>query len=169
MKENKEFYVTIQGKKVFVSEEVYREYVRPIRAIQRQQRRAWKCRIVGRKGNLIRCPYKCEECPYAIAGKLPTGNVLSLDKFKEMGVEILDKEFDLERMYIEKEDGTSYQAQVHKAISQLTLRQQEMVRLIYFEGKAQEDLTKYYGVSKQAISNAMQRIYASLKKNLEKN
>ena len=39
---------------------------------------------------------KCEECPYAIAGKLPTGNVLSLDKFKEMGVEILDKEFDLE-------------------------------------------------------------------------
>ena len=118
---------------------------------------------------MIRCPYKCEECPYAIAGKLPTGNVLSLDKFKEMGVEILDKEFDLERMYIEKEDGTSYQAQVHKAISQLTLRQQEMVRLIYFEGKAQEDLTKYYGVSKQAISNAMQRIYASLKKNLEKN
>ena len=90
MSENKEFYVTIQGKKVFVSEEVYREYVRPIRAIQRQQRRAWKCRIVGRKGNLIRCPYKCEECPYAIAGKLPTGNVLSLDKFKEMGIEILD-------------------------------------------------------------------------------
>ena len=120
MKENKEFYVTIQGKKVFVSEEVYREYVRPIRAIQRQQRRAWKCRIFGRKGNLIRSPNKCEECPYAIAGKLPTGNVLLLDKFKEMGVEILDKEFDLERMYIEKEDVTSYQAQVHKSISQLS-------------------------------------------------
>ena len=34
MKENKEFYVTIQGKKVFVSEEVYREYVRPIRVIE---------------------------------------------------------------------------------------------------------------------------------------
>ena len=33
MLENKEFYVTIQGIKVFVSEEVYREYVRPIRAI----------------------------------------------------------------------------------------------------------------------------------------
>ena len=34
MSENKEFYVTIQGKKVFVSEEVYREYVRPIRVIE---------------------------------------------------------------------------------------------------------------------------------------
>ena len=53
MSENKEFYVIIQGKKVFVSEEVYREYVRPIRAIQRQQRRAWECRIVGRKGNFF--------------------------------------------------------------------------------------------------------------------
>lgn len=169
MKENKEFYVTIQGKKVFVSEEVYREYVRPIRAIQRQQRRAWKCRIVGRKGNLIRCPYKCEECPYAIAGKLPTGNVLSLDKFKEMGVEILDKEFDLERMYIEKEDGTSIQEQVHRAIAKLTPRQQEIVRLVFFEGKTREEVASLYGVDGSAIRHAMQRIYASLKKNLEKN
>ena len=95
MSENKEFYVTINGKKIIVNEEVYREYVRPIRAIQRRQRRAWKCRIVGKKGNLIRCLY-------TMAGNLPTGNVLSLDKFKELGVEILDKEFDLERMYIEK-------------------------------------------------------------------
>ena len=169
MKENKEFYVTIQGKKVFVSEEVYREYVRPIRAIQRQKRRAWKCRIVGKKGNLIRCPYKCEECPYAIAGKLPTGNVLSLDKFKEMGVEILDKEFDLERMYIEKEDGTSCQAQVHKAIAKLTPRQQEIVRMIYFEGKSQEEVRLYYGIAKSSMSEAMQRIHLSLKKFLEKN
>ena len=169
MSENKEFYVTIQGKKVFVSEEVYREYVRPVRAMQRQQRRTWKCRIVGRKGNLICCPYKCEECPYAIAGKLPTGNVLSIDKFKEMGVEILDKEFDLERMYIEKEDGTSCQEQVHRAIAKLTPRQQEIVRLVFFEGKTREEVASLYGVDGSAIRHAMQRIFASLKKFLEKN
>ena len=34
MSENKEYYVTINGKKVIVNEEVYREYVRPIRAIE---------------------------------------------------------------------------------------------------------------------------------------
>ena len=162
MSENKEFYVTIEGKKVFVNEEVYREYVRPIRAIQRRQRRAWKCRIVGKKGNLIRCPY-------AMAGNLPTGNVLSLDKFKELGVEILDREFDLERMYIEKEDGTSRQEAVHKAISQLTPRQQEIVRLVFFEGKTREEVASLYGVDGSAIRHAMQRIYASLKKILEKN
>lgn len=169
MSENKEFYLTINGKKIIVNEEVYREYVRPIRAIQRRERRAWKCRIVGRKGNLIRCPYKCNECPYAMAGNLPTGNVLSLDKFKELGVEILDREFDLERMYIEKEDGTSCQEAVHKAILELTPRQQEMVKMIYFEGKSQEEVRLYYGIAKSSMSEAMQRIYASLKKFLEEN
>ena len=52
MQENKEFYVTTQGKKVVVTEEVYRAYVRPIRAEQRRKGRAWKCRVVGVKGNL---------------------------------------------------------------------------------------------------------------------
>ena len=66
--ENKKFYVTIKGEKIEVTEEVYRAYVRPIRKEQRQKRRDWKCRVVGPKGNLIRCPNKCEECPYAKAG-----------------------------------------------------------------------------------------------------
>lgn len=169
MSENKEFYVTIQGKKIIVNEEVYREYVRPIRAIQRQRRRAWKCRIVGRKGNLIRCPYKCDECPFAMAGNMPTGNVLSLDKFKELGVEIIDKEFDLERMYIEQEERTSHQESLYNAILQLTPRQREIVRLVHFEGKTREEVASLYGVDGSAIRHAMQRIYTSLKKFLEKN
>ena len=37
--ENKKFYVTIKGKQIEVTEEVYREYVRPIRNEQRQKRR----------------------------------------------------------------------------------------------------------------------------------
>ena len=50
MSENKEFYVTIRGEKVFVSEEVYRAYMRPIRTEQRRQRIAWECRVVVLKG-----------------------------------------------------------------------------------------------------------------------
>ena len=49
MSEKKEFYITIKGKKVEVSEEVYRAYVRPIRAEQRQKRRNWKCQVKGKK------------------------------------------------------------------------------------------------------------------------
>ena len=81
---------------------------------------------------------------------------------------IIERNIDLEMAYIEKEEWTSNQERLHKAISQLTPRQQEMIRMVYFEGKTQEDLAQYYGVGKQAISNAMQRIYATLKKFLEK-
>ena len=74
MSKNKEFYVIIQDKKVLVTEEVYRAYVRPIRAEQRRKRRAWKCRVVGVKGNLVRCKRKCSECEYANSGRKATGN-----------------------------------------------------------------------------------------------
>lgn len=169
MNEKKEFYVTIKGEKVMVSEEVYRAYIRPLRAERLRKLRAWKCKVKGKKGNLVRCQKDCSKCPYALAGKNATGNTLSLDEFKEVGAEIVDRNIDLETAYIENEEWTSNQERLHKAILQLTPRQQEMVRMIYFEGKTQEDLATFYGVGKQAISNAMQRIYATLKKFLEKN
>ena len=169
MSENKEFYVTIQGKKVVVTEEVYRAYVRPIRTEQRRERRAWKCQVMGEKGNLVRCKGKCSECEYAKDGNKATGNLLSLDKLLEKGVEIADKHLTPEEQFIEKESRTSLQEQVHKAISQLTPRQQEIVRMIYFEGMSQEEVRVYYGIAKSSMSEAMQRIFASLKKFFEEN
>ena len=93
----------------------------------------------------------------------------TLDEFKEDGVEIVDRNIDLETAYIENEEWTSNQERLHKAISQLTPRQQEMVRMIYFEGKTQEEVRAYYGIAKSSMSEAMQRIFDSLKKFLEKN
>lgn len=169
MSEKKEFYLIIKGEKVEVSEEVYRAYVRPIRAEQRQKRRNWRCKVQGEKGNLIRCTKDCSQCEYALAGNNATGNVLSLDTFKGEGVEILDRDFDLEAMYIENEERTSLTERIHKAIAQLTPRQQEIVQMIYFEGKSQEEVRKHYGIAKSSMSEAMQRIFMSLKKFFEEN
>lgn len=58
---------------------------------------------------------------------------------------------------------------IQEAIKKLTLRQQEIVKLIYWEGKSQKDLCEIYGVSKQAINNALDRIYNTLKKFFKKN
>ena len=157
------------GKKVEVSEEVYRAYVRPIRAEQRKKRREWKCPVPGKKGNLVRCQEDCSKCKYALAGNNARGNILSLDTFKEEGVEILDRDFDLEVMYIESEERTSNQERLHKAILQLTPRQQEMIRMIYFEGKTQEEVAWIFEIDGSSVRHAMQRIYARLKKILEEN
>lgn len=59
--------------------------------------------------------------------------------------------------------------ELRKAIEQLTPRQQEMVRLIFWEGKTQIELCAIYHIKEQAVSNAMQRIYGALRKILEKN
>lgn len=45
-KEGKKYILKIKGKEVTVKEEVYREYIRPIQAEQRQKRREWKCKIL---------------------------------------------------------------------------------------------------------------------------
>ena len=163
MNETKKFYLTIKGEKVMVSEEVYRTYIRPLRAERLRKLRAWKCKVKGKKGNLVRCQEDCSKCPYALAGNNATGNTLSLDEFKEDGVEIVDRSVDLEISYIENEEWTSNQERLHKAILQLTPRQQEMVQMIYYEGKTEQEIADKYGITQQAVHNALKKILSRLK------
>lgn len=57
---------------------------------------------------------------------------------------------------------------IQDAIKKLTPRQQEIVRLIYWEGKSQKDLCEIYGVKKQTISDVVKRIHNALRKILNK-
>ena len=58
--------------------------------------------------------------------------------------------------------------EIKDAVSKLTKRQQEIIKLIYEENKSQVEVAKIYGVSEQAISQAMTRIHNSLRKILQK-
>lgn len=164
---DKKYMLKVRGQEVEVSEEVYRAYIRPIRAEQRRKRREWKCRKV-KGGHYVRCTDKCENCPYYLAGNSALGNVTSLDKLADCEVEIEDKDSDLESGYIERETQAEEYSALHKAIATLTPRQQEMVRMIYFEGKSQEEVRIYFGIAKSTMAEAMQRIHNALRKNLEK-
>lgn len=160
----------IRGKEVAVSEEVYRAYIRPIRAEQRKKRRDWKCQKLSETGGYyVRCKERCENCPFYLAGNNATGNKLSLDRMADEGVEIEDYNADLESRYIERETQEDEYANLHAAIEKLTPRQREMVRMIYFEGKSQEEVCAIYGITKSAVSHAMERIYEALRKILIKN
>ncbi len=162
---DKKFYLTIKGQKVEVSEKIYREYVRPVWSEQRRERRSWRCRVKGEKGKLIRCIKDCNQCPYFLVGNNAQGNNLSLEWLNEEGLDFEDNSFDIEQNYIDSEE----KQQLYNAIAQLTPRQQEIVRMIYFEDKSQEEIRKSLGISKSSMSEAVQRIYATLRKILEKN
>lgn len=58
--------------------------------------------------------------------------------------------------------------EIKDAVSKLTKRQQEIIKMIYEENKSQAEVAKIYGVSEQAISQAMTRIHNSLRKILQK-
>ena len=99
MAENNEnkYIIKIKGKEVEVNEEVYRAYVRPIRAEQRRKRREWKCNVLSKSGgHYVRCKESCETCPYYQSGNNALGNNLSLDKMAEDGVDLADPQQDVE-------------------------------------------------------------------------
>lgn len=54
------------------------------------------------------------------------------------------------------------------AIEQLEPRQQDILQLVYIEGKTTKEVGDKYGVSQSAISHALERIYASIQKNYRK-
>ena len=161
----KRFVLKIRGQEVEVSEEVYRAYVRPIRAEQRQKRRQWKCQKLSETGgHYVRCKERCENCPYYLAGNSALGNVTSLDKLVDCEVEIEDRESDLEANYIERETQEEEYANLHAAIATLTRKEQRLINLIYFEGKTIDEVGAMLGVSHQAISKAKKKIIEKIRK-----
>lgn len=160
----KRFYLTIRGQEVEVSEEVYRAYIQPVRAERRRKQRAFRCKIKGKKGNLVRCQKDCRECPYALSGHNALGNSLSLDRMKDEGVDIEDRRLDVEQNYIADEE----KRELYAAIAKLTPRQKEVVRLIYFEEKSQEEVSAMLGISQCTISLTLKKAAENLKKLLEK-
>ena len=96
--------------------------------------------------------------------------ICSLDKYQELGDSIKDESVaSPEIMYIEKEEKANKKRLVLSAIQKLTPRQKEMVYLVFFKGVTQNELAEKYGVTKAAISNSMQRIYATLEKIIKSN
>lgn len=113
----------------------------------------------------MRCQKDCRECPYALSGHNALGNSLSLDRMKDEGVDIEDRRLDVEQNYIDEEE----KRELYAAIAKLTPRQKELVEMIYFDGMTQEEASEHLGITKSAISHAMERIYGALRKFLEKN
>ena len=167
-KEQKKFYVTVNGQRVEVSEEVYRAYVRPVRARQRAEKRNKRCKVKGERLGLVRCKANCEECPYAVNGRAMSGMEQSLESLFEAGFEVAS-ELDLEADLLAAEERKEQVKKLHSAIACLTERQQYLIREIYFNGRTQGEIAAAMGATKQAVSNAVRRVLASLKKILKEN
>lgn len=93
--------------------------------------------------------------------------VISIDQNAKK-IELKGQMLPFEELIATEDEKQNFNKKLHKAIKELPVRQQEFINLIYFEGLSQKDVSRKYMISEQAVSNAMQRIYSSLRKKLEK-
>ena len=166
-KEQKQYYVTVNGQKVPVTEEVYREYVRPVRARQRAEKRNEKCYVRGKRWERVRCTKDCSKCAYASEKGRSAGAPLSLEMFAEQGIE-LRAPFDAEEALLEAEERKEEGERLRIAIARLTKRQQYLIKEVYFNRRKQTEIAAETGVTKASVSDAVRRALATLKKFLEK-
>lgn len=162
----KNFYIFVDGQKITVSEEVYRAFVRPIRAQQRKARRNQKCRVKGERLGLVRCKEDCSICPYAAKGDT-NGAELSLEGLIESGYEV-PSDINIEENFISQEEYFEKTGALREAIQTLNERQKFIIQEIYFKEKSKSAVAKQLGIQPSALSQALCRIMAKLKKFLQK-
>lgn len=160
-KKQKQFYVIVNGQRVEVTEEVYRAYVRPVRAQQRTEKRNKRCKVKGERFGLVRCHGDCSKCEYARSGKALGGAEQSLEALTESGFEPLCAQ-DLEEDFIDRQSYEEKITILRTAIRSLNKCQQYIIKEIYVNGKTREEIAKDLGVDGSAVRHALQRILVSL-------
>ena len=85
-------------------------------------------------------------------------------KFEEEKIDfinnIADNSLSSEELYIKEQEELEF----FSFLKELSPRQKEIIKLIYFEDKTQEEVAKIFGVSKSAINQSLNRIYKKIKK-----
>lgn len=165
----KQYYLmvknTMTGKyeKVFVTEEVYRAYKKPGRKEKKQKQRMTRCLVPNEKGKLVRCKEDCSKCEALRLGLIQKPTPLSLEALIEEDFDIPDPNSDFEDRILGQRDEDEKE-RLYKAIEMLTPRQQEIVRLYYFEHKNQCEISMLLHISQPAVVYAIKDSIKNLKK-----
>lgn len=148
-----DFYVVVNGEKVYVTEEVYRAYVRPVRNEQRNEKRRSRCMIGGK-----RCLEDCSKCSH-----FKTGKFLSLDALmEEDGMDFRDENSITEDLIMQK----LLIRALYEAIEKLPEKERTAV-LLFREETAESQIGKIIGMSQQGVSKLMKRVWKKLAKELK--
>lgn len=147
---NPERYIITGGEKVAVTEELYREYIRPIWAENKRNERKKRCRT--KKGN--RCTDNCSECQHT-----HSGTPVSLDVLAEMSQEPAVQGADPEDVFVKQ---ALYQA-LHTAIDNLEPRKGMIVRMLIFQGMTERQVAAKVGLTQKGVNYSYHKALAELK------
>lgn len=135
MQEDGKHYLFVKGQKVYVSDEIYRAYVRPERKERMRRYRIWRAK-----------------------------RITSVELLAENGYELEDKSPTVETALIEEEECSNELANLHAAIAKLSERNRKVIQLYFYESKTQEEIAEILSISQPAVSMLIDRILLRLKK-----
>ena len=134
MQENKTNYLFVKRKKVSVSREIYLGYVVPEQTRQKQENRD--------KEKFTVCSY---------------------EGLSEAGFELTDETQNIEESLIAEEERAEELSSLQAAIAKLSVRDRQVIQMIYFENKTQKEAAEILGIAKSTMSELLQRILERLK------
>lgn len=160
------FYITINGKKIAVSEEVYRTVKRADWRENKRQERSKKCR--GKNGS--RCTADCTHCPFYMDGK--NGGTVSLDGLAADGYDLPDSN--------DLEEAVMYSLLLEKLFEELAAlspTEQLILRAVGYDKSEREisDILKQESnsnpeikpLSQKSVNLYKKRLFSLLKERLE--
>lgn len=165
----KQYYLmvrnTFTGKteKVFVSEEIYRTHKSFEDAEKKRKQRMMRCTVPNEKGKPVRCKEDCSKCEALRLGLIQKLTPLSVEGLIEQDFDIPDPNSDFEDSILERHEETETE-RLYRAIEFLTPRQQEIIKLHFFEGKNEYQIAKLLQVSQQSVNDTIQKAVKNLKK-----
>lgn len=156
--ETKQYYLTIDGQEVTVTEEVYRAYKRPIWAEHKRNDRQKLCQVSDGKGGLKRCTEDCSKCSHT-----KEGNVLSLDGLEEAGYSVEDRAQDVAEIVAEK----MLLEELFKALEELDTNGHRICELL-MEGCSKREIARIMSIPQSSFEYQFKKLMSSLRKRLEK-
>ena len=148
----------INGEKVAVTEEVYKEFMKPVWREKKMAQKGWRCRL----SNGRRCHDNCCECEFARLGEGPFGTVGSLDFLEEVEDPALIADCDPEEEVISNEQASS----IWEEVSCMDEISQIIIDMLY-KGYSQTEIGIAIGVSQPAVAQRIIAIRKKLKKFLK--
>ena len=155
--ETKQYYLTIEGKEVSVTEEVYRAYKRPIWAEHKRNDRQKLCQVSGGKGGLKRCTKDCSKC-----SRTKEGSLLSLDGLEEAGYGVEDRAQDVVEIVAEK----VLLEELFKALEELDPNSNLICKLL-MEGCSKREIARIMSIPQSSFEYQFKKLMASLRERLE--
>ena len=153
------YYQDIDGKRIYVTEEVYRSYKQPIWAEKKRKERERRCQVSNGKGGLKRCEDDCSMCPY-----FKSGSNLSLDRlYEDYEYEVADKSDSIIDSHIEEE----FNQKMMEAVNELGPIDQQIIRS-FMDGVSEREIARDTGLSQKAVNKRKKKLFNELREKLEK-